>query len=94
MKYSISIVHRANIHISKAIEWCAEQEERLEISFIKSLDKSILYIQKHPLKCQVRYKNVRIKFMNHPKFGIHYIIDKNQIFVIGIFHTNQDTLNW
>ena len=94
MSYSISVVHRANIHITKAIEWCEEQEAGMEVRFIKSLDNAIKYIQKNPLKSQVRYRNVRIKFLRTPKFGIHYLIKNNHIYIIGVFHTNQDSLNW
>ena len=41
MSFTISLVHRANIHIAQAIEWCTKQEQDLEIRFLKSLDKSI-----------------------------------------------------
>jgi hypothetical protein len=50
MSFTISLVHRANIHIAQAIEWCTKQEQDLEIRFLKSLDKSITYIQKNPFK--------------------------------------------
>ena len=50
MNFKISLVHRANIHITQAIEWCSEQETDLEKRFLKSLDKSMSYIQKNPLK--------------------------------------------
>ena len=62
MSFTISLVHRANIHIAQAIEWCAKQEQDLEIRFLKSLDKSVTYIQKNPLKSQIRYRNVRVKY--------------------------------
>jgi len=94
MTYTIYVVHRANIHIAKAIEWCKEQDEGMEIRFLKSLDTSIRYIQKNPLKSQVRYKAVRIKFLRSPKFGVHYYIKGSNIYIIGMFHTNQDSENW
>lgn len=94
MSYKISVVHRANIHISKGIEWCIEQEEGMEIRFLKALDTAINYIQKNPLKSQVRYRNVRIRFLRSPKFGVHYYIKGKHIYIIGVFHTNQDSENW
>jgi len=66
----------------------------MEIRFLKSLDTSIRYIQKNPLKSQVRYKAVRIKFLRSPKFGVHYYIKGSNIYIIGVFHTNQDSENW
>jgi hypothetical protein len=29
MNFKISLVHRANVHIAQAIEWCSEQEQDL-----------------------------------------------------------------
>jgi hypothetical protein len=94
MSFTISLVHRANIHIAQAIEWCTKQEQDLEIRFLKSLDKSITYIQKNPFKSQIRYRNVRVKFMRNPKFGVHYVIDVQTIYIIGVFHTSQDSSKW
>lgn len=94
MTYTISLVHRANIHLVKAIEWCENESPGLELKFLKLLDSNIKYIQKNPLKSQIRYGEVRIKFFKDLKFGIHYILRKNHIFIVGIFHTNQDSENW
>jgi len=94
MNFKISLVHRANIHITQAIEWCSEQETDLEKRFLKSLDKSMSYIQKNPLKSQIRYRNVRVKFMRNPKFGVHYVVEGQIIYIIGVFHTSQDSAKW
>jgi hypothetical protein len=94
MSYSIAIVHSANIHLTKAIDWCIEQNPGLEIKLLKSVDAAISYIQKNPLKSQIRYLDVRIKFLRNPKFGIHYVIRDKHIFIVGIFHTSQDSDNW
>lgn len=94
MKYTISTIHRTNIQIEKALIWCADQSKGLDVKFIKSLDSAVKYIQRNPFRCQIRYQDVRIKFLKHPKFGIHYIIKGNHIYLVGIFHTNQDSENW
>ena len=94
MSFKILLVHRANIHIAQAIEWCSKQEKDLEIRFLKSLDKSIIYIQNKPFKSQIKYRNVRVKFMRNPKFGVHYVIDGQTIFIIGVFHTSQVSCKW
>lgn len=50
MTYTISLVHRANIHLIKAIEWCENESQGLEVKFLKALDSNIKYIQKNSLK--------------------------------------------
>lgn len=95
MIYTLTVAHRANIHLIKAVNWCIDQEKKgLEVKFIKAVDSAITYIQKNPLKSQVRYKDVRIRFLRTPKFGVHYVIQYKHIYVIGIFHTNHDSENW
>jgi hypothetical protein len=94
MNYTISIVHKANIQLEKAIIWCNEQSPGLDVKFIKSIDSAIKYIKNNPLKCQIRYNDVRVKFLRNPKFGIHYIIRNQHIYIVGIFHTDQDSENW
>lgn len=95
MIFTISVVQRANIHIEKSIEWCAEQTEELSVKFIESLNSAMKDIQKNPLKYQIRYENeVRIKFLKYPKFGVHYIVRNHHIYVVGVFHTNQDSESW
>ena len=94
MSYNISIVQRANKHLIKAIDWCMSETPGFEKKFLKSIDFAIKDIKKNPLKYQVRYDDVRIKFLKISKFGVHYIIKKKHIFIVGIFHTSQDSEKW
>lgn len=52
------------------------------------------FISKHPLKCQKRYKSIRIKYLKKFDFGIHYIIENETVFVFYLFHTSQNSDNW
>lgn len=94
MKYSLSISDKTKTQIINAIEWYEELVPKSQDKFLKLISKSIDYINKNPFKCQVRYKNIRIQFLKTPKFGIHYFIEENHIYVIGFFHTNQDSEKW
>jgi hypothetical protein len=95
MSYTISSIQKANIQLEKAIVWCSEQSKGLDVKFIKSLDLAMKYIQKNPLKSQIKYNDeVRIKYLRSPKFGVHYIIRNQHIYIVGIYHTNQDSENW
>lgn len=54
-----------------------------------------LNVQKNnPLKCQLRYREVRVKFLKKFDFGIHYIIENETVFVLAIFHTCQNNEDW
>ena len=92
MKYSISFEHTASIQLERAIQWCLTFENGLEKKFFNSFEKGINYILKNPYKCQIRYYDVRIKFIKPVKFGIHYIIRDSIIYVVGVYHTSEDSI--
>lgn len=94
MIYSLVVSDRAILQIDKAASWFFEQTPGLETKFLIDLDKGMDYIQKHPLKCQLRYKDVRIKFLKKFDFGIHYIIENETVFVLTVFHTSQNSDDW
>lgn len=52
------------------------------------------YIKENPLGVQLRYKFVRIKFLEKFDFGIHFIIENQTIFVLSVFHTHQNSADW
>ena len=94
MSYSISVGNLAKIQMIASADWYLEQKPGLEIRFIKNINAAIELVRKNPLKCQLRYKNVRICFLRDFDHGIHYIVEDKRIFVIAIYHTSQDTEHW
>ncbi len=94
MSFQIVLSERAQLHIQKAATWFFEQKPGLEKRFLTELNQAMMYIQKNPLKCQLRYRNVRIKFLKKFDFGIHYFIEKDTTFVLAVFHTSQNSEDW
>lgn len=94
MRYSLVISEKAELQIEKAAHWFCEQSSGLEKKFLMDLEKSMDFISKHPLKCQKRYKSVRVKYLKNFDFGIHYIVENETVFVFYLFHTSQNSDNW
>ena len=94
MKYHLFLSKKAIKQIKHACDWYKEQQLGLDILFLTELDKNILYVEKNPLKSQVRYKEVRIRFLKKFDFGIHYILEEKNIFVLAVFHTSQSDKKW
>jgi len=42
------------------------------------------FIQKSPLKCQLKYKNIRIKFLKKLDVGINYIIENQTVIILAV----------
>lgn len=94
MSYSLILTRRVNLQIVQAVEWYREHAPGHESKLLKAIDSTLKYIQKNPLKYQVRYDDVRIKFLKTYKFGIHYYIDLDNIYILGFFHQNQNDEKW
>ncbi|MEN9977990.1 MAG: hypothetical protein RLZZ569_615 [Bacteroidota bacterium] len=94
MNYNLVVSDRAIQQIDKAADWFFEQTPGLEKKFLQDLSQQMEYIKENPLGVQMRYKFVRIKFLEKFDFGIHFIIENQTIFVLSIYHTHQNSEDW
>lgn len=94
MKYSLLISAFAEMDLLDAMIWYEEQRVGLSSELELSLDAAFSTIQKSPLGFQIRYDDVRIAFIKRFPFGVHFIIEKNSIMVIGIYHTSRNPESW
>ncbi len=94
MKYTLQISEEAILDASEASIWLEQQIPGLSSSFDLCMDAALMAIQRNPKICQVRYKKVRVVFTERFPYGIHYIIVKNEIRVLGVFHTSKSPSNW
>lgn len=94
MTYTINLTKRANNQINQALEWYAENTKGNEIKLLKAIDSALTFVQSNPFKSQIRYDDIRIKFLKGFKFGFHYFVVDETIYILGFFHQKQNTLNW
>lgn len=80
--------------IEEITTWYEDQRKGLSYDFELCLEVGINEITRTPLAFQHRYKNVKILFINRFPYGIHYVLGKDEIIVIGIFHTSRSPKNW
>jgi len=59
--------------------------ERFDNEFKQKLDQ----IENNPFLYQIRYKNIRIAYLENFPFGIHFIIEKEAIHILKILHTKR-----
>jgi plasmid stabilization system protein ParE len=90
----ILFTNEALLDLEDIIIWYEEQREGLSYDFELCFDAGIQEIIKNPLGFQNRYKEVKIRFIRRFPYGIHYIINDNNIIVIGVFHTSKSPKNW
>ncbi|MBP6039163.1 MAG: type II toxin-antitoxin system RelE/ParE family toxin [Flavobacterium sp.] len=84
----------ALLDIEQITIWYEEQREGLSYDFELCLEDSMSQIFRNPELFQVRYKNVKVRFIKRFPYGIHYLINLDKIIVIGVFHTSRSPIDW
>ena len=94
MDYKLFISDESRIDIIDAYSWYEVQREGLGKDFELCLEAAFNTIIRNPLASQVKYKDLRICYIQRFPFGIHYIVEKKEIRVFGVFHTSRSPNSW
>ena len=94
MSHTLDISEAAEKDLRDAFLWYEKESPGLGDKFEKQIDSAIQYIQKNPLKVQVKYKDVRVDFIKKFPFGIHFTVSEKIITVIAVFHTAENPDKW
>lgn len=94
MKFEIQISDETERDTTEAFLWYEKQKSGLGICFEESLDIAFHLIISDPFICQVRYRKIRIFFINKFPYGIHFLISDYTIKVVPVFHCAMDPKSW
>ena|ERR1700744_5588454 len=92
--YQLLISDESRLDILDAYLWYEGRRTGLGKDFELCLEAGFEMIKREPFLFQVRYKNLRIHFIDRFPYGIHYLIDGDAVKVFGIFHTSRDPSSW
>jgi plasmid stabilization system protein ParE len=92
--YKLRFVKEALFDIEDIVLWYEEQRTGLSYDFELCLEAGIDTVSRNPNAFQKKYKNVKILFISRFPYGIHYRFEKEEIIVIGVFHTSRSPKNW
>jgi plasmid stabilization system protein ParE len=94
MKFSFLISQAAYEDIKAACEWYEKHRVGLSHDFELCLEGGYEDIRNNPSAYQIKFKNVRVKYINRFPYGIHYILDKEVIYVLAVLHTSKNPKTW
>lgn len=83
----------ASIEIENAISHYSHINKSLAQKLEKEIRYSFLKISKHPESFQFRYKTIRIIWLKTFPYGIYYIFDSDEIYVLAFWHAKEDAVN-
>ncbi|MCD0470294.1 type II toxin-antitoxin system RelE/ParE family toxin [Flavobacterium sp. JAS] len=92
--HRIRFIKEALFDVEDVVIWYEEQRIGLSYDFELCLEAGLNEISRNPNAFQKKYKNVKIRFISRFPYGIHYRFEKDEIIVIGVFHTSRSPKNW
>lgn len=94
MEYSLSISSVAEDDLRKAYLWYKDKELELARDFVTQTDNNISAIHQKPFHSQIKYKNIRVRYLDRFPYGFHYQVSESHILIIAVFHTAMDPEKW
>jgi plasmid stabilization system protein ParE len=90
----IHFTKEALFDVEDIVFWYEEQRFGLSYDFELCLEAGVEEILRNPDAFQKKYRNIKIRFISRFPYGIHYRFEKDEIIVIGVFHTSRSPKNW
>ena len=94
MTFRLEIAEAAEQDAREAFLWYCDKSPHLADKFEIALEDGMSKLKQNPFKYQVRYSSIRIKFLSHFPFGIHFKVSGELIIVIGVMHTYRSPSRW
>lgn len=95
MKTYTLVISRAALNdILDAQSWYEKQRKGLSLDFELCLEGGYEDVLSNPVGFQIKYKTIRVKYISRFPYGIHYLIERDTIFVLGVFHTGKNPKKW
>lgn len=92
--FTLKFTKEALFDIEEIILWYENKRIGLSYDFELCLEIGLAEIVRNPQSFQLKYKSVRIRFINRFPYGIHYKVNENEIIILGVFHTSRSPKNW
>ncbi|MCB0397513.1 MAG: type II toxin-antitoxin system RelE/ParE family toxin [Flavobacteriales bacterium] len=94
MRYRLWLSDESRFDILDAFVWYETQRDGLGKDFELCLEAAFFSLTRNPRTCQVVYKKIRIFYISRFPYGIHYLVEKENIRILGVFHTSRNPNSW
>ena len=94
LKFKLIIGNEAESDLLDAVKWYEENLMGLGSNFLASADTTIQSIIQSPEKYPKVFKNIRRALIRKFPFGVHYLIDKEKIIILAVFHFRRNPKHW
>ena len=90
MSYKLIIKTDASVEIENVIDYYSAFNILLAQKLEIEIRLGFQYIAKYPLSFQCRYDRIRIFWIDKFPYGIYFIFDKEEVFILAFWHQKED----
>jgi plasmid stabilization system protein ParE len=94
MTVEVRLRPEAERDLVDAATWYEERRPGLGRQFLEEARAVLSFISETPLAYHVVHRRARRALMRRFPFGIFYLIEPDQVVVIGILHGSRDPNSW
>lgn len=94
MTHRVRLRPEAEEDIEQAASWYQRQREGLAYEFIDAVEAALNAIKEKPEAYPKVYKTARRALIQKFPFGIHYLIEQDQVVVFAVMHASRDPKRW
>jgi plasmid stabilization system protein ParE len=89
---SLPIIFRpiARLEIDEAMEWYKKQKVGLEAEFRDAVEQMLERVAAAPVRFGPVRGEVRRALLRRFPYAIHFVLDRNAIIILAVFHTKRD----
>ena len=88
--YRLLIRPEAESDLTAAYRWYEDKDAGLGEEFLRTVEASLLGVQKNPQAYQKIHKEVRRALTKRFPYGIFYLIDNDTVSILGVLHARRD----
>jgi len=90
----VIILPFAELDIRSSVEHYKEQEDSLDIKFIKAINNTLSLISKNPNAFPIQKNNIRKAVVQVFPFCIYYVNTSEIIYILAVFHDKRNPRVW
>ena len=84
----------AEADLAEAYEWYDQRRAALGQSLLLSVEAALASIQESPTSFPVVHGEIRRAFIRRFPFGVFYLVDRETIVSLAVFHASRDPKGW
>jgi len=88
--YRLLLRPEAEVDLAAAYSWYEDKDTGLGEEFLRTVEVSLLGVQKNPQTHQKIYNEIRRALTKRFPYEIFYVIDSNTVFVLGVLHARRN----